>query len=507
MWRIILDQLNRKDEVNALNCSLYLRKILHNHRTSVLFPNILNTLIAVKFEFMDAGCETTMLLPSITKKDIFNARLICSPWNAAVKDCYDKTVMSGIHPFVEQQEGNLKLEILDQDTWSNPYIFSTTHPGYARKFVATFIERHDSMLSCHPFLGRFLIIKIGFRNVDNYDMFLDSLIKFLQTFGHQVWYVVLQIAEFVDWREWIFYMPNLVSLRIKFETGWLEQPMPHRRNLPDLIKLRNLDVFGLRSYVLGELFTKYNHIPYINIENCELVVEWSPNPFINLKKLSLKIADESEYDILEWVGKNMKLETLAVYNHVKYAEYFRKQAEFVENDGLMLSLFLKIREYWSNSLYALSLVFEGAQLKRKYSLECLQLQLPQLCKLELISDGNIFLDFIQPLKELQILVIKFVTNDMYTDDQNLTPPFRKFEQNWIPDQIIQFIGFESRMQESNIWTLLRGLKKLTVVIARRNPILYYDYTRQKSGSVVRKTYAENISPSSTETNIFPYFKH
>ncbi len=326
------------------------------------------------------------------------------------------------------------------------------------------------------------------------------MIKILKTFGKEIWYVTIIIkdqANVVNWQEWLSFMPNLVSLRIRFQPAGIfmfEEPVKVF-SFPELNQLDHLEVYGVDATNLTNLLTQYNRVSHLKIDSCFCtnISNWCPNPFRNLKGLFLKVENESECDIIQWIGKYSELETLFIRNEASTGEYFRDEHECGENDGLIFKEFVNIVEYCPTSLLALNLIFKGAQLKRKFSLECLQLKLPNLKRLKILSDGYIFLDFIQPLRNLEKLVVALFKTVAYGEnDRVLAKTFRPYEKNWIPGQIIQFVGFEHKMEKSNIWSVLKTLHILKVIDMRQDPILCTEYTKEKSGNIARKCFSQEI---------------
>ncbi len=272
-------------------------------------------------------------------------------------------------------------------------------------------------------------------------------------------------------RNWLRYMPNLKSLRLQFHChGVVAQEVLDSSPLPLLNNLIYLKVSNVSVNVLNELLTKYYQMVYLYIDDCGTVVGWTFKVFPNLQGLYINAHRTVCSQVIEWVGNETKLRTLFVYNHEVKLKFARQ--------------FQLMNKYWSESLKDLTLMVED--FRSEMDTNELNLKLPNLKNLKLFSYGTMCIDFALPLRNLETLDVS-----LFTDDSVIVENFRTYEQKGLPRQKILFVGFENRMQHSNIWSLLSKLSLLKIKFTRRCPVLCYEFAKEKSGNVMCSSYFQN----------------
>lgn len=433
-----------------------------------LFIKILNTIIKWQTISPKSVSKHSYHDPRISKYDVLKCRLLSHSWNTAVETCYERPVMTGLLPFLVEQK-NLKSTHYNQNEWTNAYTYSSSVPINTQLFVSEFIEGRVNTYK-NPFLGRFIEIEVeGVRNtIEHVQIYTNAMSIILQKFGTEIWYVKI-FVDFLYWStttesylklvEWLNYVPNLRSLEIRFN-GQVDQNIIKTNPLPQLDNLIHLKVADIQTgdNIMNELFEKYNHVYYLEIvdytKNCEL----NPHTFKNLKGFYIKNKRKVCSQLLHWIGNNAKLQTLYVYNH--------------ENNVRICRQLQIMNMYWSTSLTDLTLKIGDFQL-----ISCtknLELKLPILRRLNLTKDQNLVLDFLQPLQNLKVLEVTLTNSKIYCLHKNII----------CGEQKIQFVGYEARMQESNIWYVLGSLNVLKIQFKYSK--LCYDYTKSKAGTCVRK---------------------
>lgn len=469
MWCAILNQLqNVNDKTSASNCSAYFRDILIDQRVQFLIPRIVNVIVSLKIETKEPGLEHGRLIPCVTKKDVFNIRLVCSSWNAAVETCYDQPVMTGLSPFADCH--TTQSRTLDKIEWVNTFTFCSSQIVRSQMFVSEMIEKRTK----NPFVGRFVAFNVRTSTEEIYELFKNVMMAILEKFGTEIWYVIMDI-DFLYWSsvderyeklvKWLTLMPNLRSLQVKF-SGRVEQNVICNHPLPQLHNLIHLKVSGMLTCVnvVNELFKKYYHVSYLQInDNLSMDMSLSPHAFKNLKGLYVKGKRTVCSELLHWIGHNSNLETLVVFNHECNVRVCRQ--------------FRIMNRNWSESLVDLTLgigEFECFENKTK-----LNLKLPKLNHLRLIKDNNLNLDFLQTLVNLKTL-------DITLNNRGLS---HLYKQTNLPQQQIKFVGYETRMQESNIWDILNHLYLVKINIMNFY-FKCYEYKKKNSSTIDRSVYTQ-----------------
>lgn len=480
MWCMILRQLKSpKDQITASKCSLYFRCVLLNARVNFLFEEMAGVLVSFKEETIDNDTEHVSVESCVTQKEVMICRRVCRSWNDAVARCYERPAVTGVYPFMDNQEKDLP-GIFNPNEWANPYIFSVAQPFGPQRFINQFNSRETGKLK-NPFLGRFVVISIGLQNMINNEIFCISMNELLREFGTEIWYAVFYIScstfstankDYLKLRQWLTCMPNLKSLRLQFyKQGIVGPNVVTDIPLPQLSNLIHLGVSNVCVTFLNELFKRYCHVSYLQVTNCTSVAEWSPNLFTNLKGIFLDANRRVCSDIINWLGKSARPQILYVYNHEQPLRFCRQ--------------FQMIRRHWSDSIVEFTLKIEDYDDNRDNCTKSLLLKLPQLRRLKIYSYGYLCIDFVQPLKSLEVLDLS-----LYTDDSGVDRNSQMYQELLIPEQKVQLIGFEKRMQESNIWQIVVRLKILKIYITRRYPILCYEYTRNETGLITCKTFVQ-----------------
>lgn len=494
MWCLILNQLtNAVDQANISKSCMLFRDVMMKKRVNFLFSNVLNIILSVKKETCEGSNNNVTLSSRVKQTEVMNCRLVCSSWNMNVENLYEKPAFAGIFPFVDEQ--NICPGFFNPNEWSNPYIFTASQPFRAQLFVSNYIEG-EGVAHKNPFLGRFVVLHIGSHNRINLNIFSNAVTTILETFGGEIWYAMIYIRysrfstateDYLKLRELLTYMPNLKSIRLYFHSYCTIAPeIIGNCPLPDLNNLIHLGVSNVGVIVLNELFRKYSHVSYLQINKCGPVREWSYNAFTNLKGLLLDAhCQVCSDEAMHWFGNNVNLGMLFVYNR-KLELRFCKQFEI-------------IKRYWCNSLKALTLKIEGYGFEKLRCPRNLHLKLLQLNRITIHSYRNLSLDFVQTLKNLLILDVSIYTYNSEIDESS-----RIYKEKLITDQKIEFAGFETRMQVSNIWSILKKLEKLVIKITHRQPIVCYEYVRNHSGIVTSKKYLIDSVPKIQVPHTYEY---
>lgn len=443
-----------------------------DNRVHFLLPKML-ALLLMETEIREADCKLLKTVYFATKKDVLNFRNICSTWNKTVENFYERPEMTGLFPNMDVQE--LASKKPNPNMWANPYVFSSLDPFRAEDFISRFITKKSGTYK-NPFLGRQVLFYIDETNGEN-GAFTKSMMTILEIFGHEIWHVMIYhrqhiaVNNYLKLRNWLQQLPNVLSLRLRFlKCEHTEETLMSQSPLPDLQRLTYLDVCNVNIDVLAMLFIKCQ-ISDFHFDGWTNARQWNINlfkdSFKHLKRVYLHGYCLGYSVLLEIIQKHKNIESLLVHNNDPLFQF-----------GNLFKVFEA-----QNSLCDLTLKFKANDVNYFNWTRVLDLQIAELSRLTLFIDGNLCIDFVRTLQNLQTLDITL----LHSDDTRVDERLRLQKQNYI-----QFVGFEKIMQLSNIWLILNKLNILRIVCAGKDPMLCYEYRRQKcSSTVLCKTFEHN----------------
>ncbi len=287
-----------------------------------------------------------------------------------------------------------------------------------------------------------------------------------EKFGDQVWYfnstwdISDGLVEFYKkLKQIVRLMPNLKYVHIcqnyvpsKEELLPLEEEI-QRNPFPKRAKLEMISVYGIPGVLCGHLVNQNRQISRLEGydvifgETYPLFTEKLPN----LNQLSLEASDLLQ--ILEAFErypailnlKGLKITGLGYGSFVPWSRLFNAVGSKVNSDTCM-DLQLGMPEPDSDA--EIMSVFQD-------SLEC-RLKLANIQRCKIHSSARFSLDFLLPSKN-SLREIDIERSYLHSLEDCANPELRETEE-----EIIKFVGYEDKMEESNIAKQLPALRKLTV---------------------------------------------
>lgn len=400
------------------------------------------------------------------KDDILNCRLVCCNWNIAVETCYERLLMIGNTKFIS--DINLKSGFLKPYAWNMQRFCFYFQPTRANQFIDAFQNSHSVVQQKNPFLGRLVHFEITLDPVNEEVEFVFAVEKILRLFGHSILFVFLIITskrssisayDYLKVREYMTCLPNLRYLYIRlntFKARNLSAEFINRHPLPRLKYLTVLEVCDLNGPVLEEIVDKNKHVIYFGMHTQSSLKQQLCEDITNLEGVAVEYEGQSNVPITNCVGsrKNLKL--------------LQMQQRYAEFDMSLNFQYLKTNFAEFLLDLTLELLFPVNQQKLHAECQNLRLELPNLRRLAIQFSGLHSLDFMVLLKSLEVFELLLVSKQHVEN-------YAMYQRLIASEQVIQFVGFEEKMYDSNIWGILEKLKKVKVYFGEKSRC--YDYTR------------------------------
>lgn len=470
IWLYVARKLQKRSSDAAeslINSSLFFRNLLMQQRTSFLFEKV--------FPIMTATIWKKKGIEEFAVSDVLNCRVVCKSWNAAV----DKLVPQEFEHFGERQNGNKLVAISEiftdiqrEHEFSNGVLADNDGiDNRSKSSVQTFLrhferthtgnsdnERNPWIWSKHLSLN---IFAEDNEEVEDYHGVLQGITTMLSKYGcHlQALSIVVESNDFFRnptlLQKWLRKTPNLETLNFVNESA-----VPYAQNF-------NHDEMNDRN----SRFPKLRHLREVDISNL-------PVPFFqkfirqntHIHSLFLVSKDEIEYDIYQYVLPNLQNLHLNGCQPNKFVKKFGSskfqcQIESLElcfDEPVSLAALFKVIQFkCADTLVSLILVFDIPSETNSFWQDCkiCRLDLPKLRKITLdFNRSPVCFDFLLPMR-LNLEEISASYGYEVPITQNLT---------YTIGTIIQFVGFEDRMLESNIWTIFKKLDKFEVMQSKES---------------------------------------
>lgn len=326
----------------------------------------------------------------------------------------------------------------------------------AEKFIEMFKVTHCSRTD-NPFFGRYLSIKSCTRRAKTrFKRGLAPIVTLLDSYGCHILICrisicspnPLQLQTQPKIFDWLRRVPKIQSLKVLFNhcMQWHEDGFVP----PNLENLRFLDLVNAFPNFLNKILNINRNIVWLRVSRDD---DCKPDPeyFVSLKGLEnleyLSVTVRSRHDIKYLRKLNSPLKDLILRNEISIP------GNWVIN-LLRFSKFSKTLEmlhlcHLSNG--------PGKTNFLRYSFHG-RLNLPKLQTLCLEITGFVCLDFLLSAK-LSLETISIITHsvDLSAKNKQLMEIKKK--------QIIQFLGYEDKLHDSNIWTMLPNLEEVCLEAA------------------------------------------
>lgn len=477
MWRLVFIQINDPEDLtNISKCSIFFRELLTKRRVYFLIPKVLNLVVlrttGKKLELIEEKANIVKLETYLMKSDenlkeeILNCRLVCSVWNKAVQSCYERPFMTCNTKFLS--DINLKFGFCKPYPWNMQRFCFYFQLEKASTFLQTFEASHFILEQKNPFLGRLVHFEITLDPVGPEVDFVSAVENILRMFGRHVWYAyllitskqdVIGVTKYLKIVEYIRHLPNLRFLYLRLNSFvtrnctkafFIEHPLP---SLKHLVVLEVCDLDGL---MLDELLNKNNHVLYFGMHRQHNFNGNISKTLRTLKGISATCVHESNQQTINWIGTKYDLEILQLQQRC--------------SDFDMSLNFERFTTCLSNSLrdLTLELLFPVDQRQLYEDCKNLRLGLPHLQRLAVQFSGVHAIDFICGLNNLELLEVLLAPKEF-------TANYEFYQQLIESEQVIEFVGFEKNMKDSNIWEIVKKLKKLKIYFGESTRC--YEYTR------------------------------
>lgn len=434
----------------------------------------------MKLESQNLEDATATLTSYIRRHDndltkcILTCRLVSKLWNVAVMKCYEQPIMTGIVPLIK--------DINQRRTVTKPFLGNEIcftfrmDPDKINRFRDMFKEIHSKgAVQSNPFLGRHVRFDVLLSDRINDKEFVDEITETLKLFGKHIWYVTLVfvismgnvahvVEAYLTLVKWLQSMPNLKYLCLQLNAHEARKIIPRfisQSPVPTLKQLLVLEVHLLTGPILEHLFAKNSHIPYFRINSNQDFDKSISGTLDNLKGVGVRYTGQNRLNLIKYVGRQCKLEMLHL--HEQY-----------ENFDVPRTFYL-MNKYWSETLTDITLDIMNPKdvAKLVQDSKLWQLNLPRLQRLSIRIFSLYFLDFILPLQNLKTLEVMTISTD-HVDF------YEKYKEMIMLEQNIEFVGFEKKLNESNIWAKLEKLENVKVTFGGHygDPITYFEYNKR-----------------------------
>lgn len=442
IWDLIIsNKLRNNDKENLINSSQYFRNLLSDKRVlilcrpvfQVLFPNLVQIDKENVFKSFQKCKDEEHFKPFI-----LSSRIICKTWKLNI----DLMALKWVG-----HNGVLKFDNLVDYLINSNYAFS--EPQKTERFLLKFDRTHLSS-NTNPFIGRSISMSLVPKSEEHLEFFPEISTLF-NNYGEHVQKCDLSILNSLSSRqaskvvEWLWAMPNLKRFH------FLCDRYSNFTNVRDLPKWKYLNEVILQSVphaFVKQLFKKNIHITCLNIYGFLNSREESNclNKLVYLKNLQVLTVDINYPSKFEWLKYvNSTLKTISIFNKFGENKYMRWSQVF-EN----------ISDKCLNILETLMVELPVARTSDEQidimedSLKY-RIIVPNLKKLEVGIKDLASLDFLLGITDsLEELFIRRNTSK----EDNLSEKKIEIENA----QIIQFVGYETKLLESNIWHIFPKLK-------------------------------------------------
>lgn len=442
MWTMITDWITDfTDLENLSNSSPFFRNVLLNRRTEFLGLEALRLLVTKKHlttvKWLDA--------PSC-----FDQRQVCKSWSMGVDKSFEEhgnSCLKFSSKFGKKQRSlSVPLYLLfdrQVSTW----------------FLHQFMESHGNT-NRNPFLGR--TIRASTREASG------QFLKILRLFGHHLRCLKLDDETPVNVRilhRYLEAMPNLCRLQIYDWTSYNKNSaIKSLPILPNLLTLKATLKFATQSGILSSNLT---------IRHLQLSVHLLPSA-AELRSLSFPNVQDLKLVLhlrlgLIFLGK-MDVNTPSLSNLIIHWDDFEQFQQLTIKQSFLHwpKFFEFINKNWSKNaalLKQVELELPGfTSLIRTCRTLCngssYRLNLRKVEQVKLLLGSPCCLDMLLPMrKNLKYLRVK-IQCQSFTVDKYLG--LGKSLEYAMKCQRIEFIGFEKRLEESNIWSLFPKLQKVVI---------------------------------------------
>lgn len=443
-----MDNLEDSDFLSLTNSSPFIRTLLSKERIYSLYKLVFE--IAV----LNLAGDSEVQIKTEAKSFLLQSRLVCKEWKTVVD-----TVVSNW--FVNNREHLSQPAKRLSDWLCEIYTFKGRSERF-NKFAESFKKTYSSPID-NPFVGRYIKILTGFiGDAHEFEWDHARMSCLLDTYGFHIWSCEINIfnthalesGTYQRIVDCLYKLPKLKNLKINYEgdksrKNWIGDDIhPNTKHLMRLRmeNLRTLELRSVCSFFSRKIFNRSPNLAYLTVDRkflrdpkcfpylklrpvletlkiCvyipndlkDVIYSYYPLKILNLKCCSSLISDWSKF--LENISKFLwRLRVLQLHN-LNYETHYNSILPYPLNGRLDL--------FYLKTFYL-----------EIYSIVSLDFLLLTRCSLEEIS-------------------IKICSVNLYgkTNEQ-----FLAMEK----DQIIQFLGYEGKLLESNIWRLLPKLKKVSV---------------------------------------------
>lgn len=417
----------------SIASSVY-RELMLKERVQYLAPEVIKILGANGY--MTASKDVDL-------PNCFNVRKVCKSWNKGVDNYFD------------ERYNDPQMQFTSKFGKKNRF-YSTISCNFTNRidslaFLGTFGSTHANA-DRNPFVGKVLAVALR-------DNTVNIVLDILRIYGNHVWSLKFDKFSTVLMQSLFACLsctPNLRRLEISgdldgFFVRHAAPPVLHKLvTFKSKLKLA-LDTGMLESNpsIKNLQFTlKYaqrsRSFDFPKVEQLKLVLN-TTMPLFNFKTVAIKLL------IIHW--KNFgTLEPLG-----REGSYF-----------FIRKFFNSIKENWGNAEYLKEVELElpgYTSLSEITSIlnkpGILRLHLSRVEKLKLLMYNPYAIDFLLPLQEtLKYLRVKMQYHLIKKKTRN--SKFLKSLAGAKQSQFVQFLGYERRMLESNIWTIFPQLQDLVV---------------------------------------------
>lgn len=404
-------------------------------------------------------------LPGLPVKSILKCRAVCSNWNIDVDNLiYKKFQYYGkqTQNFNESCIGSEFSHIVQNNRFGNSVSYTQAHWCPIHTFIQHFESTHpgNQLKGRNPLIwGANLSIDISRPNVQSapnefrdYQHHTENISLMLFKYGEYVHHLKLLISGLqlfeneLRLRDWFLCLQNLKELKI-YRNVHLDneaeinlEAYSEGNFLPKLKSLETLRFDPFSGPVFNHIIRQKSHISTLTMTSWTLDYNFFTFNLPNLKKLKLGFCRNEIVEMLRSPKVQWPLESLKI--------------KFLNNDLVScIALLQVIEDKFANSLVNLDVEtnFFGQTLVQNF-----QLNLPKLRQITITMYLNeqLCLDFLLPMVdnlENVSITVRYEFSECAT--RNVV------ETN---GSTVQFLGFESDMLSSNIWTIFKMLKKFEV---------------------------------------------
>lgn len=437
IWKYILDMVNDPADLETLcNSSPFFRDILMDERVKFLAPGALKLMVASGY-LTAQRLDRTSLGRSVDLPTCYTARSVCKLWNKGVDAYYEDRFTNKRLQFTSKFGKKLRF-----NTVPSPDFLSRDD---SISFVYHFMDSHEGS-GQNPFFGRAVEVTLAHGT-------LDILMGIFRLHGRHIWgfrfnnYGILHLNTLYGF---LLVMPNLRRFEISDFRGHIERPniiLPPL--LPSLVTFKSTLEFALQTGLL---------MGNPSIENLQLEIGRVQGQHLlflpNLKQL--KAVLQPNVGLIWFETPQLRVLTI----HWK-----RFHPEETRDTLKDLQEYIKcINRNWANvsSLKEIEIELPGGARRagdvRRMLLKggSLQLELRYVERMKLLVYTPVMLDSLMPAREtLKYLRVKLLCHYISMPNTNSLTEAKNLQK-------IQFVCFEKRMYDSNIWILFPRLQEIVV---------------------------------------------